>query len=78
MSAPRRPSPKQLRDWKRDLCRLLGEMEIANGDHAPGTSCDKLECLVRFAFEEAYERVRQDDEALRCGHMTESGYAIPF
>lgn len=78
MSAPRRPSPRQLYDWRNDLERLLHEMQVANGDHAPGASCDKLECLVRFAFDEAHERVRRDDEAIRCGHMTEDGHAIPF
>lgn len=51
------PTDQQRFEWERKLYRLLGEMEIANGERS-----DDVEALCRVAYKLLLEarRVRED------------------
>jgi hypothetical protein len=52
-----KPSVEKQRDWARRLLNLQG------GEGKVGVYDDKLETLVRFAWEEAAKRVKEADHA---------------
>lgn len=46
---------EQKKNWEQRLHKLLGEIEIANGERPAGKAEDALEARVRIAWEQAYE-----------------------
>lgn len=46
---------ERVKRWGTQLYRLLNEMEEFNGDPPQGVNPPKLECLTRFAWEEAHD-----------------------
>jgi len=64
---------KKLPGWERDLRRVLTEMELANGDHAPGACCDELEMIVRLAWRESNRQL----DALRAHGRLDVGEGVP-